>query len=333
MKEEEIRPQQLYNQYLDISRQDIKRLFSDKTQFITVDCPACGCNRQGPGLEKYGFVYVTCIECGSLYLSPRPTADVLDSYYREAESVRFWSTHFYKETVEARREKIFRPRAQLVKELLARGASREAATFVDIGAGYGIFLEEIQRLGAFQTVMGIEPNPEMAKICRQHGFPIIQKTVEAVPVGEVQADFATAFEVLEHVFDPLYFLKVTQRLLKSGGMLLFTTLTVSGFDIQVLWEHSKSVYPPHHINLISVEGMQRLVERAGMQLVELSTPGQLDIDIVANISKENPSLLLPRFVSYLLSKRDEATWQALQHFLSANRLSSHIRVIATSKVI
>ena len=79
--------------------------------------------------------------------------------------------------------------------------------------------------------------------------------------------------------------------------------------------------------------MRRLVERAGFRLVDLSTPGQLDIDIVANMVKENPLLPLPRFVDYLIKLCDENARQEFQRFLSANRLSSHVRVIASREVI
>ena len=71
---------------------------------------------------------------------------------------------------------------------------------------------------------------------------------------------------------------------------MFTTLTVSGFDIQVLWEKSKSVYPPHHINLFSIDGFRRLVERSGLNLVNLCTPVELDVDIVRNIYLEKSDI-------------------------------------------
>lgn len=328
MKESEIRPQNLFNRYLELSQQDIERFFKDQSHFVAVNCPGCGSAQKEPGLEKLGFTYVLCKECGTLYLSPRPVQEDLDTYYRKADSVKFWSTHFYKETAEARREKMFRPRAELVAEWLNRSNPEEEATFVDIGSGYGIFLEEVQKLDKFQVVMGIEPNPEMAEICRKRGFPVLQKPLEAVKDGEAQADFVTAFEVLEHVYDPLNFLISARRILKPAGTLLFTTLTVSGFDIQVLWEHSKSVYPPHHINLISVKGTERLIERSGLKLIELSTPGQLDVDIVRNMLNEHRNLTLPRFISSLLKTSGEETLQGFQRFLSQNRLSSHLRVVA-----
>lgn len=330
MKEAEIRPQDLFNRYLELARHDAEAFLQFKDEFVTVGCPACAGATQVPGLEKVGYTYVSCSDCGTLYLSPRPSQDRLQKYYRDAESVKFWSTHFYKETVEARRSKMFRPRAQLVGELISQLALASPDTFVDVGAGYGIFLEEVSRLEAFRSVIGIEPNPEMAEICRQRGFKIAEKPVEEVAPGEIQADFAASFEVLEHVFDPLSFIEAVRRILKPGGLVLFTTLTVTGFDIQVLWEHSKSIHPPHHINLISIEGMERLIKRAGLTVVEISTPGQLDVDIVMNSAKENPVINLPGFVRQLLYARDQNVRQEFQDFLSRNRLSSHVRVIAAS---
>ena len=328
MKENEIRPAEIFNRYLALSREDIEKFFSDRRNFVEVNCPACGSANQQPGLEKFDFVYVLCGECATLYVSPRPEPSQLDNYYRDAQAIKFWSTHFYKQTVDARREKMFRPRAKLVAEILDQYTHREPSIFVDVGCGYGVFLDEVRRLKLFKQLIGIEPNADLADVSAQRGFSIIRKVIEDVSKGEVQADFATAFEVLEHVFDPLKFLRAIRQILKPGGIVLFTTLTVSGFDIQLLWEQSKSVYPPHHINLISVEGMQRLVERAGFQIIDLATPGELDVDIVSNMIKEDPSLRLPRFVSGLL--RDERSKREFQDFLRRNKLSSHIRVIAAA---
>lgn len=328
MKEEEIRPQELFNRYLAVARQDIELFFTDKRQFIEVDCPACGSDSREWAFDKLGFRYQTCNACGSLYLSPRPSAEMIDRYYQEGEAVKFWSTQFYRETAEARREKIFKPRAQLIADLIRSQLLDKRDIFVDVGSGYGIFLEEIAKLGAFQTVMGIEPAPNMAEVCRQKGLPIIEKPVEVVLPIEVQADLATTFEVLEHVFSPANFLRSIYRILREGGIVLFTTLTISGFDLQILWDKSKSIYPPHHINLISVEGMHQLVESCGFQVIEITTPGKLDIDIVINAVKEDPSIDLPRFIKYLLNNRSGPTYHAFQNFLQENNLSSHIRCIA-----
>ena len=252
MKEFEIRPQKLFNQYLKLASKDIDRFFSDHSQFVAVACPGCGSQTCEPALVKLKFRYMLCSECGSLYMSPRPTDDMYAIFYKDAESVKFWSSNFFKETAEARRKEIFKPRAQFVAEWLnkVQTASTANQLFVDIGSGYAIFLQEVQRLGLFAKIMGIEPEANLAEIGRNQGFTIVEKNLEAIGDGEISADFATAFEVLEHVFSPQEFLDAAGRILRPNGILMLTTLTVSGFDIQVLWEHSKSIYPPHHINLL-----------------------------------------------------------------------------------
>jgi SAM-dependent methyltransferase len=327
VKEADIRPADLFNRYLELSRADVERFFPDHSNFVIVQCPACGDGRSSPGLVKLGFTYVSCLACGSLYANPRPSAAALDDFYRNAESVRFWSTNFFKETAEARRERMFRPRAELVSRL-TREHGRGNSLFVDVGAGYGILLEEVRRQAIFDEVIGIEPSPHLAADCRARGFRVVEKPIESVSAEECQASFATTFEVLEHVFSPRDFLAAIAAVLEPGGLALWTTLTVSGFDIQVLWENSKSVYPPHHLNLISVRGMRELIARSGFNCIDISTPGRLDVDIVCNAAKEQPALELPRFVSYLIGEAGDETRIEFQRFLSSNLLSSHIQVVA-----
>jgi hypothetical protein len=115
--------------------------------------------------------------------------------------------------------------------------------------------------------------------------------------------------------------------LKPGGILLATTLTVSGFDIQVLWGSAKAVYPPHHANLLSIAGYHRLFERCGFELVEISTPGELDVDIVRNSLSDEPHLPVSRFERMLIAAPEDVR-RSFQEFLKRERMSSHLRVVA-----
>ncbi|MDQ6770839.1 MAG: class I SAM-dependent methyltransferase [Gemmatimonadota bacterium] len=329
MKEADIRPQSLFNKYLSLAREDASRLLKAQNGFAAVACPACDTVKSSESFEKIGFRYAVCADCETLYTSPRPSVGQLAAFYRDALSVKFWGTDFFRETAEARRTSMFRPRAELLASLCS-GRERRNGQYVDVGSGYGILLEEVRQLDAFEEVIGLEPGPELAEICRNRGFRVLEKSAEDVQPGDCHADAATAFEVLEHVFEPLSFLQGVRRLLNPQGKLLLTTLTVTGFDIQTLWESSKSVHPPHHLNLISVRGMEILFERAGFRVNDITTPGLLDVDIVSNAVRENPSITPPRFVREMLKPENHNARDAFQRFLSENRLSSHIRVIATA---
>jgi len=328
LKEADIRPQSLFNEYLALAREDAARLLANENGFVSVSCPACDGKNSSESFKKLGFRYAVCADCETLYASPRPSIQQLAAFYRDALSVKFWSTDFFHQTAEARRVAMSRPRAELISRLLA--AQSPGGRYVDVGSGYGILLEEVQRIGAFDEVIGLEPGPELAQICRNRGFRVLEKSAEDVESGECEASAATAFEVLEHVFEPIFFLHGVRRLLRPGGKLILTTLTVTGFDIQTLWEASKSVHPPHHLNLISVRGMEILFERAHFRLDELTTPGLLDVDIVSNAVRENPRIDPPRFVREILRPENQGARNAFQRFLSENRLSSHVRVIATA---
>ncbi len=325
MKEADIRPKQLFDRYLDLTERDASVLLADRASFVAVACPACG----GEGLAsfiKHGYQYAECRACGSLFLNPRPTAARMDRFYVEAESVRFWSSEFYRVTAESRRAAIFRPRAKMIVEMADRFGLPRGACLVDVGAGYGLFLEEAHAIGRFGKAVALEPAESLAVVCREKGFDVMPKMAEAVAPGELAADMVTAFEVLEHVHDPVTFLAAIARLTAPRGVAVLTTLTASGFDVQVLWDAAKSIHPPHHINLMTTQGLERLVARAGLELVELTTPGRLDVDIVINTLADRPDLPIGRFVSRLLAA-PPPTLAEFQSFLAANRLSSHVCIV------
>jgi SAM-dependent methyltransferase len=327
MKEHEIRPASLFDRLLACSREDIATYFSDTSTFERVPCPACKADQPIEAIEKFGFHYVVCTRCQSLYVSPRPTEEIHNQFLVGSKANEFFSSHFYKETALARRDKIYRPRAEAAAALAGRMGDDVNEYLVDVGSGFGIFLEEVRNNNTFLKVGGIEPVHSLAEDSRRRGFPIIEKTMESVSPDDVAPSFMTAFEVVEHLLAPDVFLRAMQRVLKPGGVILFTTLTISGFDLQTLWHHSKTIYPPQHLNFMSVSGLQILLERTGFEQIEIETPGELDVDIVRNMALADPSIELPRFVRSLINA-DERTRQNFQSFLKASRMSSHVRCVA-----
>jgi SAM-dependent methyltransferase len=157
----------------------------------------------------------------------------------------------------------------------------------------------------------------------------MEARLEEAAAWNGSADLVTCFEVIEHVHAPVDFVRALLALAKPGGYVLVTGLGTEGFDIQILWERSKSISPPHHLNFLSVEGYERLFARVGFVEIEVRTPGRLDLDIVRNAWLADPSVLNgDRFVRLLLRKRDAAVHERFQQFLAENHLSSHVRVLA-----
>jgi len=328
MKEYDIRPADLFDRYLELSYQDVKTFFSDHSQYSDAPCPGCGQGSTEEAFTKASFRYVQCQPCGSLFISPRPSPEMLDAFYTHSPAISYFAETFFPAVAEARRQEIFGPRVDQLASLFQK-LGFKPQTLIEVGAGFGIFLEEFKKQFPTTQVKAVEPSFKFAEICRQKGFEALQTSAEKSHAWAGQADFVACFEVMEHVYSLETFVRACVTLLKPGGYLLLTGLGADGFDIQVLWSKSKSVSPPNHLNFLSVQGMGLLLKRVGLSDIQISTPGQLDLDIVHNEWKTDPSLLEQhRFFRLLLSKRGPTVQENFQQFLSKNQLSSHMWALA-----
>ena len=77
MREEEIRPEFIFDEYLRLTKIDIK-VFFDNALRESILCPACG-TKGVPAFNKHGFDYELCVSCDTLFVSPRPVNDCCSS--------------------------------------------------------------------------------------------------------------------------------------------------------------------------------------------------------------------------------------------------------------
>ncbi|MCR9140727.1 MAG: class I SAM-dependent methyltransferase [bacterium] len=318
MKENEIRPKEIFEEYLRLSRLDAEAM--DRSDLVDVQCVACGSEASREHLRKNDFQYHLCDECGSLYCNPRPSEAALDKLYENSESARFWATRFFPAVAEARREKLFRPKAEQVKAL-CDSAGLTIETICDVGAGYGIFLEELAKVFPGVKLYGVEPSPELSERCREAGIETFEGMAEDSGEWAGRFDLVISSEVIEHVFTPRRFVEAVARLVRPGGHMLLTGLGYEGFDILTLQEKSNSIFPPHHINFISIAGFERLFTACGLTDVAVHTPGKLDVDIVRNSGQGGEFFRV-------LAERGEEAIADLQALLVKHKLSSHIWALA-----
>lgn len=327
IKEDEIRPDDLFQTFLDLSANDAQNFF-DPTQFEEIDCPACGEARTQDSFEKHSFSYGECISCGTLYASPRPNRAELLRYYATSESQKFWIDNILKKTGEKRKESIMRPNLQRVLGLLEE-TGRTPKTVVDIGAANGAFLSEWNKARGGCTLIAVEPGEKAAQTCRDQGFTVYEDFIEDLAEqNAVQGDLVTCFEVLEHTQNPARFARAMADVTAPGGAAIMSGLGADGFDIQLLWEESRSVMPPYHLNFLSKKGLELLFSGAGFDTVHIFTPGRLDVDILKKSMERGADPKLSRFEKLLL-KRGEDTHQAFQKFLAEHALSSHVWIMCT----
>ena len=322
MREHEIRPINIFDEYLRLAKIDAKEYFENAAK-IEINCPSC----DNPGVftfEKNNFKYCQCSECLNLYVNPRPELKAFTDYYTNSPSAKYWATTFYKKTEKQRREKIWKPKAQLIKNILKKLKS-ETFDIIDIGGGYGTFAEELRKI-LDNNIIIIEPGKELADVCRKKGFKVKEDFLENIKKNDIPRSKKcfVSFELFEHLHSPKFFLDNLNSLMEIGDIFIFTTLSSTGLDIQLLWENSPSVSPPHHLNFFNPKSAEIILEKMGFKVIELSTPGKLDVDIILNNKKH----IKDRFWINFLETSNDTLRNDLQIFLSKNKLSSHMMIAA-----
>jgi len=321
LKESEIRPKNIFDEFLRLAKLDTETYFANSNR-EKIMCPACGAVGKH-SFQKDNFDYSECLKCRTLYVNPRPIMDSFANYYTNSPSSKFWATTFYLETAEVRREKIWKPKANMIKEIIDK-QDIENFQIIDIGGGYGIFAEEMQKI-TDQDVIIIEPAPHLAEVCRNKGFKVIEKFLEDVSVIDMseKPKCFVSFELFEHLYSPEVFLTNLNKLMKPNELFVFTTLSGTGLDIQVLWENSPSVSPPHHLNFLNPYSVKILLEKTGYHCIDVTTPGKLDIDILVNNRKHVNN----RFWRSFLETTDDYQKQKWQDTITQSGWSSHMMVV------
>lgn len=318
LREADIRPPALLSEFRRLSVRDAAVFLRDPAQLENASCPACG-GGGDKAFDKEGFSYCRCAGCGSVYVSPRPSAAALEEYYAQSEASRFRVEHYSRDTAKARRYHLLCSHALWMEQLANEAGPRAARAYADVETYSPEIFDEMARLGDFERFYSIRPLlPSRTPGVRETADWELPEPLAAI----------SAFEKLEHQHEPLALLRKMGEALAPGGLAFFTTRTISGFDLQMLWDKTPYIFVPEHLNLMSIEGLALLVERAGMELLELSTPGQLDVQLVKHACQADPAIALPPFLDYLLRRRDALAHEDFQAFLQKHRLSSHVRVAA-----
>lgn len=257
-----------------------------------------------------GLTYLRCPESGNLFLAEVSDPSSWAGLLQEVSRQRFSPHGFYPGLAQSRTDHVYAPKLEWIQDTLRlQGVERPA--MLEAATPPSTFTHLLKESRLFADVVMAD---EMALA---HG--------QADGMGRTfQA--AILLESVDRVDDPVGLVREVGQRLEDGGLLFVTALVCSGFDIAVLGLHNLYLYPPDRTNSFSLNGLSALLTRAGFSLVEVSTPGVLDVEVVRAHLQHDLLLTLPAFERQLI-EADRETHE-LQAFLQRQRLSSFARVVA-----
>lgn len=325
LSESELCPPSLLSGQEEAFARDVDRLRQRAGEFVAVACPACGADEPAPGLEKWGFTWACCPRCRTLYMTPRPSPEVMGAYYAASENYAYWAEHIFPASEASRREKVHRPWLERIAGCCEQYGV-PLGTLVEVGPGFGTFAALARE--RFERVVGVEPTPELAAACRERGVDVVERAIEDVADEELPpADVVCAFETIEHLFDPRVFLEHAARIVRPGGLLVVSCPNGLGFDIAELGATSLAV-DPEHVNLFNPKSLSLLVASCGFEVLAATTPGRLDAEFVHDAVLEGRHELTAPFLRRVLVDEWERLGRPFQQFLAEHGLSSHLWLVA-----
>jgi dolichol-phosphate mannosyltransferase len=205
------------------------------------------------GHASHGRI-VRCLGCGLVFTNPQlPETEVL-SLYSQVED------RTYLENVDAR-VKTFTYNFDRILKFLPKGGR-----LLELGSYCGIFLKIARERGFDPT--GVEPSVWASQYARDtYGVATLTGGIQTLPTEPQPFDVVCAWDVLEHVSDPMSELERINQRLRKGGVLAFSTLDYGNWLPKLLGERWPWMMDMH-LYYFDQKVMKQMLDRAGFRLLD-----------------------------------------------------------------
>ncbi|NLM20334.1 MAG: class I SAM-dependent methyltransferase [Peptococcaceae bacterium] len=135
----------------------------------------------------------------------------------------------------------------------------------DLGCAAGAFLDSIS--GMAKTVIGIEPSNVYQTALKKKGYCTFAYASDAIQEYGGKVDVLTSFDVIEHVSDPLTFLKEVHALLREKGKAIIGTPTDAPVMRAMLGQiyEKELLFSTQHLWVFNQKSLMLLAKKAGFR--------------------------------------------------------------------
>lgn len=206
------------------------------------------------------FEYITCKNCGLVYLSPLLNGDDLNTLY----SIDYHNEFYFQQ------EKTYAPQLTLLKK------HKPSGRLLDYGCGDASFLKYFQSQG--YNLIGAEYNPAMVSRLRESNPAIEFITIQhLLETDNTTYDIIHLGDVLEHLVNPREIITRLRKKLSPGGVLFVEGPIEHNFHLayptrSIYFEVRKLLQPrrvvamrPFHIFFSNRTNQKKLFEDLGMK--------------------------------------------------------------------
>lgn len=210
---------------------------------------------------------VRCLNCNLVSLFQKTLAN--DFYQSKEYREKYNNTHDIDHIIDLHKHEQLPRFTQIGDEMI------RDKVVLDNGCGHGGFLDFVKDLT--KKRVAIEPTKSFHKSLSERGNDVYSNAEEAMATWENAIDTVISTGVIEHVDDPLMYLKDSYALLKKGGSIFIETDNLDdilcSLDIE---EFKKFYYRTVHLWYFNYASLENLLQKAGFENIEVSFQHTLD---------------------------------------------------------
>ncbi len=208
--------------------------------------------RRAPDRRHYRLV--ECARCGIIFSDPS-AAGQLDELYSQSVV-----------TYGPQEQQIYDSYAPIL-ERAAAGLTRRGS-FVEIGGGSGFMLRYGVGAG-FEEQVEVEPSTDAERrfVAPSPRARFVCDVLTPATLAAGSASMVCFFQMLDHVPDPLEFLKIVHTVLEPGGVAVCVTHDSSALPTRLLGEASP-IFDIEHTYLFNARNLAQMFTAAGFSAVE-----------------------------------------------------------------
>lgn len=202
-----------------------------------------------------------CDKCGFVFLGDIKKSD--KKYYTGKEYRKRYGPVYNKESSAEEIFNISLPFQGAIKDEI-KDIIKPSSKVLEVGCAAGYFLHALK--DKVKTRIGLELNKEHAAFIKKKlDFKVYSKPIENLNITEAPFDLIVSLQVLEHVENPLSFLKAIASNLRKNGYLYIEVPNIDDalLSCYKIKGYTDFYFREPHLSYFSAKTLKMLLDRAG----------------------------------------------------------------------
>lgn len=208
------------------------------------------------------FKLVQCLECGLIYLNPRPDVKEITKFYPQDYFLDLKKSD--NSLVRFFKNELSRMRLNSLKRILPKKAK-----ILEIGCANGEWLAFLRDAGGYQ-VKGVELNSQAVEAARKNFIlDVFRGSIFEARFPDEAFDLVEMKFALEHMHDPMKVIEEVKRILKPGGCFLVYVPNVESLVFRIFGQFSHGYEIPRHLYDFSAKTIRKYFEKNQFKILFL----------------------------------------------------------------